>query len=178
MCCVDVDECLVANGGCDHTCQNTAGSFQCFCRQGFRLDEDRRSCERELHQSNEMLLHHTPCGHPGNLLLSLSVCLSLSLSLSYSAALGNTVEALSSGSQDIVGTLAQPQLALLQDYNQPLERYDDYEDDDAGELLAESMLAEKFGEPLNTNTHTMVLYLISSVSEQQEVNRKTSLFNY
>lgn len=122
--------------------------------------------------------HHTPCGHPGNLLLSLSVCLSLSLSLSYSAALGNTVEALSSGSQDIVGTLAQPQLALLQDYNQPLERYDDYEDDDAGELLAESMLAEKFGEPLNTNTHTMVLYLISSVSEQQEVNRKTSLFNY
>lgn len=46
--CVDVDECLAANGGCDHTCQNNAGSFQCFCRRGFRLDEDRQSCIREL----------------------------------------------------------------------------------------------------------------------------------
>lgn len=45
--CPDVDECLAANGGCDHTCQNTAGSFQCFCLQGYRLDEDRLSCMRE-----------------------------------------------------------------------------------------------------------------------------------
>uniref|UniRef100_A0A4W5RT32 EGF-like domain-containing protein n=1 Tax=Hucho hucho TaxID=62062 RepID=A0A4W5RT32_9TELE len=50
VCCVDVDDCLAANGGCDHTCQNTAGSFQCFCRQGFRLDEDRRSCELHIQQ--------------------------------------------------------------------------------------------------------------------------------
>lgn len=33
----------------------------------------------------------------------------------------------------------------MQDYSQPLERYDDYEDDE-GELRAESNLAEKFGE--------------------------------
>lgn len=32
----------------------------------------------------------------------------------------------------------------MQDYSQPLERYDDYEDDE-GELRAESNLAEKFG---------------------------------
>jgi hypothetical protein len=107
-----------------------------------------------------------------------SLSLSLTLLLSYSAVLGNTVETLSSGGQDIVGTLAQPQLALLQDYNQPLERYDDYEDDDARELLAESTLAEKFGEPLNSNTDTLGLYLIASVSEQQEVDCQTSLFAY
>lgn len=51
LCCLDVDECLAANGGCDHTCQNSAGSFQCFCRRGFRLDEDRQSCIREYQQS-------------------------------------------------------------------------------------------------------------------------------
>ncbi len=49
--CLDVDECLAANGGCDHTCQNSAGSFQCFCRRGFRLDDDRQSCIREYQKS-------------------------------------------------------------------------------------------------------------------------------
>lgn len=54
LCCLDVDECLAANGGCDHTCQNSAGSFQCFCRRGFRLDEDRQSCIREYrHQKQQ-----------------------------------------------------------------------------------------------------------------------------
>lgn len=53
-CRLDVDECLAANGGCDHTCQNSAGSFQCFCRRGFRLDEDRQSCIREYQQSGKL----------------------------------------------------------------------------------------------------------------------------
>lgn len=38
----------------------------------------------------------------------------------------------------------RPQVTLVQDYSLPLERYDDYEDDE-GELRAESNLAEKFG---------------------------------
>ncbi len=37
----------------------------------------------------------------------------------------------------------RPQLTILQDSEQILERYDDYEDD-AGELRAESTLTEKF----------------------------------
>lgn len=44
----DIDECLAENGGCDHRCQNSAGSFQCYCKRGYRLDEDRRSCVCEL----------------------------------------------------------------------------------------------------------------------------------
>lgn len=59
-------------------------------------------------------------------------------------ALEEAVEALSSGSAFEL-PLIRPQLTLLQDYSQPLERYDDYEDDE-GELRAESNLAEKFGE--------------------------------
>lgn len=59
-------------------------------------------------------------------------------------ALEDAVEALSSGGS-IELPLIRPQLTLLQDYSQPLERFDDYEDDE-GELRAESNLAEKFGE--------------------------------
>lgn len=65
-------------------------------------------------------------------------------SLYLSAALEDAIEALSSGGA-IELPLIRPQLTLMQDYSQPLERYDDYEDDE-GELRAESNLAEKFGE--------------------------------
>ena len=30
--CVDIDECLVANGGCQHDCHNTEGGHRCSCR--------------------------------------------------------------------------------------------------------------------------------------------------
>ncbi|XP_035691421.1 signal peptide, CUB and EGF-like domain-containing protein 2 [Branchiostoma floridae] len=43
--CSDIDECLNANGGCDHACTNTAGSFYCSCVAGFTLNEDRFSCD-------------------------------------------------------------------------------------------------------------------------------------
>ena len=35
--CVDIDECLVANGGCQHDCHNTEGGHRCSCRfkQGY-----------------------------------------------------------------------------------------------------------------------------------------------
>ena len=34
---VDKDECQTNNGGCEHTCTNTAGSFTCSCNDGFKL---------------------------------------------------------------------------------------------------------------------------------------------
>lgn len=76
------------------------------------------------------------------------------------AALEDAIEALTSGAP-IELPLLRPQLTLVHDYSQPLERYDDYEDDE-GELRAESNLAEKFGEsstppphptPLTTHYH-------------------------
>lgn len=65
-----------------------------------------------------------------------------SLISAYHKALEDAIEALS-GTGAI--ELPLPQLTLLHDYSQPLERYDDYEDDE-GEFRAESNLEEKFGE--------------------------------
>ena len=33
----DIDECSTNNGGCEHNCQNTIGSFKCSCRSGYVL---------------------------------------------------------------------------------------------------------------------------------------------
>ena len=41
----DIDECEVDNGGCQHKCVNTDGSFQCQCKQGFQLLADNKNCE-------------------------------------------------------------------------------------------------------------------------------------
>ncbi|XP_078604234.1 uncharacterized protein LOC144877989 isoform X2 [Branchiostoma floridae x Branchiostoma japonicum] len=35
--CEDMDECSNNNGGCNHTCVNTAGSYHCTCRTGYQL---------------------------------------------------------------------------------------------------------------------------------------------
>nr|XP_009935964.1 PREDICTED: multiple epidermal growth factor-like domains protein 6 [Opisthocomus hoazin] len=39
-----VDECQVHNGGCQHRCVNTLGSYYCECKPGFRLHTDGRTC--------------------------------------------------------------------------------------------------------------------------------------
>lgn len=63
------------------------------------------------------------------------------------SALRDAVEALSSGQ---AVERPGPQLTILQDYEQILERYDDYEED-AGELKAENTLAEKFSTFISVN---------------------------
>jgi len=40
----DVNECIVDNGGCEHECCNSFGSFQCKCPLGFKLASDGRHC--------------------------------------------------------------------------------------------------------------------------------------
>lgn len=39
----DVDECSRRNGGCDHGCNNTLGSYRCSCHHGYML-EGRHMC--------------------------------------------------------------------------------------------------------------------------------------
>uniref|UniRef100_A0A914W1B2 Uncharacterized protein n=1 Tax=Plectus sambesii TaxID=2011161 RepID=A0A914W1B2_9BILA len=43
-CQYDINECLVANGGCHHDCCNTIGTFYCRCWPGYELDTDGRRC--------------------------------------------------------------------------------------------------------------------------------------
>nr|XP_029726132.1 uncharacterized protein LOC109432373 [Aedes albopictus] len=42
--CQDTNECIRTNGGCQHHCINSDGSFYCSCKYGFKLDADKHSC--------------------------------------------------------------------------------------------------------------------------------------
>lgn len=41
----DKDECAVNNGGCQHICKNTIGSYSCSCHNGFVLHENKHDCK-------------------------------------------------------------------------------------------------------------------------------------
>ena len=40
----DINECQTDNGGCTQTCDNTDGSYQCSCWDGYELTEDGHTC--------------------------------------------------------------------------------------------------------------------------------------
>ncbi|XP_065942276.1 uncharacterized protein [Magallana gigas] len=42
--CLDVNECDLQPSKCLQECYNTNGSFQCYCRPGFKLNDDKISC--------------------------------------------------------------------------------------------------------------------------------------
>ena len=41
---IDIDECLEARDGCAQMCNNTVGSFACYCNSGYRLASDNQGC--------------------------------------------------------------------------------------------------------------------------------------
>jgi len=41
----DKDECAINNGGCQHECINTFGSYSCICHNGYTLHENKRDCK-------------------------------------------------------------------------------------------------------------------------------------
>ncbi|XP_013102687.2 dorsal-ventral patterning protein tolloid [Stomoxys calcitrans] len=41
---IDRDECSINNGGCQHHCRNTYGSYICSCRNGYTLHENQHNC--------------------------------------------------------------------------------------------------------------------------------------
>lgn len=47
-CLSDIDECSISNGGCSHSCHNSAGSFSCSCPSGLELGSGKRSCQGKV----------------------------------------------------------------------------------------------------------------------------------
>ena len=45
---VDINECNTNNGGCDTTCTNTVGSYECSCNTGYELNNDLHHCDGKL----------------------------------------------------------------------------------------------------------------------------------
>jgi len=45
---VDINECSDSNGGCQHNCTNTIGSYYCSCDAGYSLDQDGHSCSCKI----------------------------------------------------------------------------------------------------------------------------------
>ena len=41
----DVNECMNSNGGCAQICNNTIGSYECSCRNGYNLADDFHRCD-------------------------------------------------------------------------------------------------------------------------------------
>lgn len=46
--CIDINECSDSNGGCQHICSNTFGSYYCSCVDDYFLDDNGHSCSRKL----------------------------------------------------------------------------------------------------------------------------------
>ena len=43
---IDNNECSTGNGGCEHNCTNTPGSYNCSCANGYSLNGDHHGCSR------------------------------------------------------------------------------------------------------------------------------------
>ena len=41
---VDINECIEKKDECDHNCHNTIGSYQCSCRDGYKIENNKRNC--------------------------------------------------------------------------------------------------------------------------------------
>ncbi|KAG7279561.1 LOW QUALITY PROTEIN: hypothetical protein CRUP_034663, partial [Coryphaenoides rupestris] len=62
---VPEDECSKDNGGCQHECVNTLGSYACECRHGFVLHENQHDCKEggfpappHVHAHRHVHAHH------------------------------------------------------------------------------------------------------------------------
>ncbi|XP_028397706.1 dorsal-ventral patterning tolloid-like protein 1 [Dendronephthya gigantea] len=67
----EVDECEENNGGCEHNCRNTIGSYECYCMEGYELHSDAKNCEPkcggELKDSNGTITSPSyPDSYPDN----------------------------------------------------------------------------------------------------------------
>ena len=51
----DIDECDAVLSRCSQSCNNTEGSFQCLCYDGYQLQQDLTTCEGK--RSNSAVIY-------------------------------------------------------------------------------------------------------------------------
>ena len=44
----DTNECGNNDGGCNQTCGNTVGSYNCECNEGYNLNSDEHGCDGKM----------------------------------------------------------------------------------------------------------------------------------
>ena len=54
FCIIDIDECATENGGCNQICVNKPGSFECECRDGYELADDKKTCKGQCYLGNKI----------------------------------------------------------------------------------------------------------------------------
>lgn len=54
----DIDECTEPSHGCSQLCNNTLGSYNCFCLKGYWLQKDNKTCVGRL--SSKIRSHALP----------------------------------------------------------------------------------------------------------------------
>ena len=45
---IDINECKQAPSPCDQLCRNDKGSFQCYCKDGYELNDTTSLCQSEF----------------------------------------------------------------------------------------------------------------------------------
>ena len=56
-----MNECDVNNGGCSHLCNNAVGSFNCYCHEGFELQNDTFTCQGKSDYKNDYICRIVYC---------------------------------------------------------------------------------------------------------------------
>nr|XP_009932288.1 PREDICTED: signal peptide, CUB and EGF-like domain-containing protein 3 [Opisthocomus hoazin] len=62
-CVHDLDECSEGNGGCQQTCVNMMGSYECFCREGFFLSDNQHTCIQRPEEGMNCMNKNHGCAH-------------------------------------------------------------------------------------------------------------------
>uniref|UniRef100_G1RB63 Signal peptide, CUB and EGF-like domain-containing protein 3 n=1 Tax=Nomascus leucogenys TaxID=61853 RepID=G1RB63_NOMLE len=59
----DVDECAEGNGGCQQSCVNMMGSYECHCREGFFLSDNQHTCIQRPEEGMNCMNKNHGCAH-------------------------------------------------------------------------------------------------------------------
>jgi len=72
--CIDINECDINNGGCQHNCYNLIGSHRCDCYKGFRVAYDKKKCIKERAKYRVKCKKRGKCDHYCRIRKNVKLC--------------------------------------------------------------------------------------------------------